>query len=87
MSIMRTRIIKIGNSQGLRIPKLLLEQLDSPEEVELAIQGNQLIVRPLHPPRHDWEQQFQAMAANDDDQLIDEVVPSLSPWDEEEWEW
>ena len=84
---MRTRIIKIGNSQGLRIPKLVLEQLDLREEVELEIQEDQLIIRPLRVPRSDWEGQFRAMAAEGDDRLLDEEVPSLTTWDEEEWEW
>jgi antitoxin MazE len=87
MTVVRTRIIKIGNSQGLRIPKLVLEQLNLGEEVELEIQENQLIIRPLLAPRHNWEEQFQAMAAKGDDQLLDEGVPSLTTWDEEEWEW
>jgi len=87
MTVVRTRIIKIGNSQGLRIPKLVLEQLDLREEVELEIQEGQLIIRPLRVPRSDWEEQFRTMAAEGDDRLLDEVVPSLSTWDEEEWEW
>jgi len=87
MTVVRTRIIKIGNSQGLRIPKLVLEQLDLKEEVELEVQEGQLIIRPLRVPRSNWEEQFRAMAAEGDDWLLDEVVPSLSSWDEAEWEW
>ena len=87
MAVVRTRIIKIGNSQGLRIPKLVLDQLNLKEEVELEIQDKQLIVRPLRVPRQDWEEQFEAMAAAGDDQLLDEGVPSLTSWDEAEWEW
>jgi len=87
MTVVRTRIIKIRNSQGLCIPKLVLEQLDLREEVELEIRENQLIIRPLPVPRHNWEEQFQAMAASGDDELLDETVPSLTTWDEEEWEW
>lgn len=87
MAVLKARIIKIGNSQGLRIPRLVLEQLDLKDEVELEIQDKQLIVRPLRARRQGWEGQFQAMAAASDDQLLDEEVPSLSTWDEEEWEW
>ena len=87
MTTIKTRIIKIGNSQGLRIPKLILEQLSLGEEVELEVQHNQLVIRPTQSPRHNWEEQFQAMATYGDDQLLDEVHPSLTTWDEEEWEW
>ncbi len=85
--IVRTRIIKIGNSQGLCIPKLILEQLGLKEDVELEVQEGQLVVRPLHVPRSNWEEQFRAMAAEGDDRLLDEAIPSQSPWDEEDWEW
>jgi antitoxin MazE len=87
MTIVRTRLIKIGNSQGLRIPKVILEQLNLSDEVELEVQENQLVIRSLLALRHNWDEQFQAMAASGDDQLLDEVVPTLTTWDEEEWEW
>jgi len=87
MPIIRTRVIKIGNSQGLRIPKLVLEQLGFEDEVELEVQENRLIVWPLQSARRDWEAQFQAMAAKGDDTLLDGKVPSLTSWDEEDWEW
>lgn len=86
MTVVRTRLIKIGNSQGLRIPKVVLEQLNLRDEVELEVQENQLVIRPLVSPRAQWEEQFQAMAAKGDDQLLDEV-PTLTTWDAEEWEW
>ena len=86
MAVVRTKLIKIGNSQGLRIPKIILEQLNLSEEVELEVQENQLVIRPLTLPRSHWEEQFQAMAAYGDDQMLDEIQP-LTTWDEEEWEW
>ena len=83
----KTRIIRIGNSQGIRIPKPIIEQLGFSEEVELEIFPNQLVVRSAHPPRYGWEEQFRAMAQAGDDQLLDEEVLSLTEWDEVEWEW
>ena len=83
----KTRIVKIGNSQGIRIPKLLLDQLGFGPEVEIAIEQNHLVIRPLQHPRHGWEEQFRAMAAAGDDHLIDGDIISLSSWDDQEWEW
>lgn len=85
----KTRIIKIGNSQGIRIPKLLLEQvhLTENEEVELEIKQDQIIVRPLHEVRYGWESAFKEMAEHDDDKMLDEDVLIVTDWDEEEWEW
>ena len=83
----KTRIVRIGNSQGIRIPKPIIEQLGFAEEVELEIFPDQLVVRSVHAPRFGWDQQFKAMAEADDDQLLDEEVVSLTEWDEVEWEW
>lgn len=87
MTVIKSRIIRIGNSQGLRIPKVLLEQLNLQGEVELEVQEHQLVVRPLQAPRREWAEQFRAMAAHGDDQLLDEMPPSLSDWDDEDWDW
>ena len=83
----KARIIKIGNSQGIRIPKLLLDQAELREEVELEVQGGALMIRPSRGPRHGWDVQFAKMAETRDDQLLDAESASLSGWDTDEWEW
>ncbi len=83
----KTRIVKIGNSQGIRIPKPVLEQLGFAEEVELEILPDQLIIRSSHLPRQKWEEHFKAMAEAGDDRLLDKEATNSSRWDEEEWEW
>lgn len=83
----RTRIVKVGNSQGIRIPRFLLDQLGLGEEVELAVEGDQLIIRPLRQARQGWDEQFRQMAERGDDHLLDETALRLTEWDEEEWEW
>jgi antitoxin MazE len=37
VAVIKSRIVKIGNSQGIRIPKLLLEQTSLEDEVELVL--------------------------------------------------
>ncbi len=81
----RTHIIKIGNSQGIRIPKTLLEQSGIQTEVEIGIEGDHLTIRPLRQLRTGWDQAFATMAAQQDDVLLDEVNPT--DWDQAEWEW
>lgn len=83
---MRTRIVKIGNSQGVRIPKLLLEQINLGEAVELEVQDNQIVIRSAEHPRQGWEVAFRLMAERGDDQLLDEN-PISTHWDEDEWQW
>lgn len=52
---MRSRVIKIGNSQGIRIPKPILEQTGIVEDVELEVEENQIIIRPISNPRAGWD--------------------------------
>ena len=84
---MRTRIIKIGNSQGVRIPKLFLEQSRLREEVEMEAQEDQIILRAVTRPRQGWEEAFRAMAEQGDDQLLDDDLSGQSQWDQQEWQW
>ena len=86
-TVVKTRIVKIGNSQGVRIPKLLLDQVDLGEEVELALQQNRIVIRPAYRVRHNWELAFMAMAEQGDDRMLDDDVLLPTSWDEGEWEW
>ena len=84
---MKTQIIRIGNSQGIRIPKLLLEQTGLSGEVEIRAEHQALVIRPARKPREGWASAFREMARHGDDALLDGVAPSLSAWDASEWEW
>ncbi len=81
----KTRIVKIGNSQGLRIPKTLLEQSGINSEVEIEVHGNHLIIRPIEQARANWDKAFAAMAEKHDDVLLDDI--NTTEWDQLEWEW
>ncbi len=84
---MRARVIKIGNSQGIRIPKILLEQTGIMDDVELEVEKNQIVIRPISNPRTDWDNAFKAMADKGDDALINGDESISHSWDEEEWQW
>ena len=85
--MLRTRIIKIGNSQGIRIPKPLLEQAGFGEEVELEIQDDRILIRPAQKRRQGWDEAFRLMAQRGDDQPLDENLTGSTLWDRDEWEW
>jgi antitoxin MazE len=84
-AVIRTRIVKIGNSQGVRIPKLLLEQSGIDAEVEIEVQNDSLTIRKAPRLRTGWDKAFAAMAEQHDDILLDDV--DTSDWDRVEWEW
>lgn len=82
---MKASIIKIGNSQGVRIPKPIIDQCGFNKEVELEVINQELIVKASKSPRKNWETSFKKMAKNNDDQLIDSSIST--EWENEEWEW
>lgn len=84
---MRTRIVRIGNSKGVRIPRMLLEQSGLGEEVELEVQAGGIVIRPARQGREGWDEAFARMADVGDDELLDPGLPSVTRWDDEEWEW
>jgi len=84
---MKTHIVRIGNSQGVRIPKPLLEETGLQGEVEITAEDGALVIRPVKKPRAGWDAAFEEMARRGDDALLDGDTPNLSSWDEDEWEW
>lgn len=84
---MKTNIVKIGNSQGIRIPKVLLEQSRLGTEVELEVRDNAIILRPVSKPRQGWDEKFGLMASEGDDRMVDKGFDHQTEFDKDEWEW
>jgi antitoxin MazE len=81
----KTRIVRIGNSRGIRIPKPLLEEAELPDEVELHAEPGRLVVEAVRHARKGWAVAAQRMHARSEDRLVDE--PTSTRFDREEWEW
>jgi len=81
----KTRIVKIGNSRGIRVPKVLLDQAQLPEDVELHAEPGRLVVQASRRPRTGWAKAARAMREQSHDTLLDE--PTATRFDREEWEW
>jgi len=84
---MKASIVRIGNSQGIRIPKVVLEQTQLKGEVELEVRDQQILIRAATKPRHDWGRKFRVMAEKGDDKLLDSEAIGQTSWDKEEWRW
>jgi antitoxin MazE len=84
---MKARMVKIGNSRGIRIPKPLIEQTGITNEVEIKVSGNTLVISPSSPPRTGWSDAFRLMSESGDDTFLDPGSTQASDWDREEWEW
>ena len=83
---MKSRIVKIGNSQGVRIPKPLIAEAGIEEEIEISVEDNRLVITPARETRAGWNDSFEKMSGRGDDKLLDKGM-SPTVWDEEEWEW
>ena len=81
----RTRIVQIGNSRGVRVPKALLEHAALPDEVELQAEHGRLIVRAARGPRAGWAAAARTMRERNDDGLLD--APAANRFDQREWKW
>ena len=82
---MRTRIIRIGNSRGVRIPKPLLEEAGLEDEVKLTLGPDGILISPAGTPRSDWAEAAELLRERGEDGLLD--APVSTRFDESEWEW
>ena len=82
---MKTRIVQSGNSRGIRLPKVLLEQAQLTEEVELDAEPGRIVIRRGIRPRAGWAAAARKMRERDEDRLLDPSTPTQ--FDEKEWKW
>ena len=85
---MRIKLVKIGNSIGIRIPKSLLQQCGMEDEVDLDLdmENGTLLLNPTNiNARAGWNSAFLKMANEGDDQLLDSETKT--EFDSEEWKW
>lgn len=79
--------ILFWNKGDLERKLSLLEQCRLKDTVEIEVDGNTLVLRPVHEPRSGWNDAFAEMAKHEDDLLLDQDVLSTTAWDETEWRW
>lgn len=77
--VLKTRIVKIGNAQGIRIPKPFLKHINVDDQVELEWLPGQIIIRPAHRARIGGEAAFQSMAERGDAQMLDSDAYTTTP--------
>jgi antitoxin MazE len=82
---MKMQIIQIGNSQGIRIPKVLLEESGISGEVDVELHPDGILIRNAQKPRAGWDDAFKTMAENEDDET--ESTISATAFEKKEWQW
>ena len=82
---MKTKIVRIGNSRGIRIPKPLLEQAGLQDEVELRIVDSGIVIESTTRRRVGWSDAARTLHARGEHELLDE--PTGTAFDDAEWVW
>jgi len=88
---LRAKLVRIGNSRGVRLPKSVIEQAGLSEEISIAVVGDRVILRSAGSaqPRAGWEEQIKAALAEHGDDIEDwrdwQNMPNA--FDEKEWTW
>jgi antitoxin MazE len=82
---MEVAIRKMGNSQGVLIPKPILAQVGLEGSADLQVRDGVIEIRPVRRnPREGWDQDAQRLAREGGDSL---VWPELANMDDGEWVW
>jgi len=82
---MKTRLVRIGNSRGVRLPKAIIAQAGLTEEVELGVRDGAVVIARVTSARSGWANAASQLRQRDEDRLLDPLTPTR--FDEKEWEW
>lgn len=81
---MKSRLVRIGNSRGARLPKAIIERVGLNEEIELRVEDHCVVINSVRPRRAGWAEAARRLAAESCG-IIDPVTPTQ--FDEDEWRW
>jgi antitoxin MazE len=80
---MEISIINIGNSKGLILSQTVLKKYNLKDKVDIILENEQIVIKPIKEPRKGWGKSFEEMANKGDDELL---IPDIFE-DEEIEEW
>jgi antitoxin MazE len=85
------KLVKIGNSRGVRLPKAVIEQAGLEDKVEISVRGNQIILSPVdaEDPRAGWEEAIKrSIEKYGPPEPIDQALEYMpNEFDKEDWTW
>ena len=82
---MKTRLVQIGNSRGIRLPKTIIAEAQLRDEVELKAEPGRIVISSAKKPREGWPEAARLMHERNEDHLIDKTTSTR--FDREEWKW
>lgn len=81
MKAIKVSIIRIGNSKGIRLNKMLLEKYQIQDEVELILEPDTILIKPILKPRQNWDEAFSSMRKSGEDNLLIDSVLDSKDWE------
>jgi antitoxin MazE len=82
---MKARLIRIGNSRGVRLPRPLIEEAGLADEVDLVAREGEIVIRRVKSAREGWADAARLLRERGEDALLN--APAPTRFDESEWEW
>jgi len=82
---MKAKLVQIGNSRGIRLPKPMIEEAGLKDDVDIHVKERSIIITSNVKPRSDWANSAKQLHDRNDDVLIDSGSPT--DFDETEWQW
>ncbi len=82
---MKARLVRIGNSRGVRLPKPLIEEAGLTDEVEVRVRDGAIVIMSTARPRYGWGEAARQMRQRGEDRLLEEPTPTH--FEDEDWKW
>lgn len=82
---MKAKLVRIGNSRGVRLPRPLIEEAGLPDDVELRVEDHTIVIAPASSARDGWADAAKRMRAAGEDEPIASDVGTH--FEEDEWQW
>jgi antitoxin MazE len=80
---MKSNLIKIGNSKGVRINSSIIKECELDNEVEIQVVNKKIIITAVKEPRTGWNKSFENMHKNNEDILL---INNGNAFDKD-WKW
>jgi len=85
---MQIHIRRIGNSQGIILPRNLLQQTGIEHEADLQVIDGAIVLRPIIlNPRSGWDAQFEKALEDGHTPENDSFDSMANEFDQSEWQW
>jgi antitoxin MazE len=81
------KLVAIGNSRGVRIPKAMIEQVGLADEVELEVVDGAIVIRRKRRPREGWAEAAKLLAERGDELPPEIMDMTETEWMRDHWRW